>query len=390
MKLPLSCAAISLLVCSVPSAQVQDPHFARGIELQKSGKIEQAIEQYELSVKASPRYPVLANLGSAYASLGRYQEAIACYEQALKLAPGQPGITLNLGLAHYKTGNLQKAAGLFEAVRKLDPASVQAQILLADCYFQLGDYARVIRELEPLEPKRPDDRAIAYLLGTAYLRDKQMEKGQRLVDRILRNGDSAEARLMMGTALAEVQKNKEAIAEFERAIQLNPKIPLAHSSLGLALIRSGDREAALPHFEEELKINPNDFTANFYAGFLRRRSNKDEEALPYLQKALQLRPGNETTAFQMSLIRLQRGELDEAQRILEDIVRRSPEYIDAHVTLARIYYRKKMKAEGDREQEIVEKLRLEQQSREPGSQKSTELKGEDVTGRELDRREIKP
>jgi tetratricopeptide (TPR) repeat protein len=88
-----------------PTLWSQDQHFAKGIELQKQGKIEQAIEQYELSIKSRPQFPVLANLGAAYARLGRYTEAIDRYEQALKLAPGQPSVLVNLGLAYYGHGS---------------------------------------------------------------------------------------------------------------------------------------------------------------------------------------------------------------------------------------------------------------------------------------------
>src|SRR5436309_629744 len=212
---------------------VEDPHFSRGVELQNSGKIEQAIEEYELSLKSHQSFPVLANLGAAYARLGRYQEAISRYEQALKLAPGQPAIILNLGLAYYKSGDLQKAMPLFEEVQKVEPENLQTRTLLADCHFQLGELKKVIEQLEPVAEKYPNDLSIAYLLGTAYLRDKQTEKGQRLVDRILRNGNSAEAHLMLGTALAEAHENKKAIAEFEKAVQLNPNLPMLHSSLGM-------------------------------------------------------------------------------------------------------------------------------------------------------------
>ena len=41
--------------------------------------------------------------------------------------------------------------------------------------------------------------AVAYLLGTALIRDNQVERGQHIVDRILSLGDSAEARLLIGT-----------------------------------------------------------------------------------------------------------------------------------------------------------------------------------------------
>ena len=182
-------------------------------------------------------------------------------------------------------GNIQKAAALFEEVQKADPENLQARTLLADCYSQMGEYKKVISQLDEAAEKHPEDRSIAYLLGTAYLRDKQIEKGQRLLDRILRQGDSAEAHLMMGIASLEAYENKKAVAEFEQSITINPNLPLAHSSLGQAFLRSGDAEKAVPQFEAELKINPNDFTANLHLGLLLRRNNQQDEALPFFLRA---------------------------------------------------------------------------------------------------------
>ncbi|MEW5977498.1 MAG: tetratricopeptide repeat protein [Acidobacteriota bacterium] len=379
-----------LLAVVAPAQAISDDHFARGLELEKAGRLEEAVAEYTQSVKINPQFPVLNNLGAAYAKMGRLEDAIKCYEQALTLAPGHTFITLNLGLAHYKIGNFQRAAELFEQVIKAQPSHYQALLLEGSSLFQLGEYRRVIECLEPHESRYSQDKAFAYLLGTAYLREKQTEKGQRLVDRILREGDTAEAHLMLGTALAEINENRKSIAEFERARELNPTLPMVHSSLALALVRSGDREGARELFEEELKVNPNDFTANFYVGFLTRRENKDEEALPFLQKALQLRPDNGAVLFQISLVHFQRQELDRAQEILESLVQRFPDYIDAQVMLARVYYRKKMKNEGDRVQQIVQRLRLEQQSAEPGSQKSLEVTESEVTGREIEAARPKP
>jgi tetratricopeptide (TPR) repeat protein len=286
-------------------------------------------------------------------------------------------------------GDIQKAGSYFDQVLETNAENLQARLLRADCYFQQGEYSKVIQQLEGAALKYPQDLAIAYLLGTAYIRDKQVEKGQRLVDLILRHGDSAEAHMMMGTALAEAHENKKAIAEFERAIELKPVLTLAHASLGLALIRSGDRERALAEFEQELKINPNDFLANFYVGLLRRRNNQNNESLPYLEKALQLRPDNDQAAFQISLVHFQNRNLEKARQILENLVQRFPDFIDAHITLARVFYRKKMKLEGDREQEIAEKLRMEQQKREPGSRQAAESAEGEVTGNELEDKQPK-
>jgi tetratricopeptide (TPR) repeat protein len=143
----MSLASLSLFTTSF---QAQDQYFAKGIELQNQGKIEEAIEQYELSIKSRPHFPALANLGAAYARLGRYTEAIDRYDQALKLAPGQPLVLLNLGLAYYKLGDVQKAIAQFDQVLKSDASNHQARTLLADCFFQMGQHPRVIELLEPV------------------------------------------------------------------------------------------------------------------------------------------------------------------------------------------------------------------------------------------------
>ena len=101
-------------------------------------------------------------------------------------------------------GRIADAVTQLTRVHPEDPKNSQAVLLLADCYLRMGQDKDVIRVLQPAERDHPDDLAIAYMLGTAYIHDKQVEPGQVLVDRILRNGDSAEAHLMMGSAKMDV------------------------------------------------------------------------------------------------------------------------------------------------------------------------------------------
>ena len=109
-----------------------------------------------------------------------------------------------------------------------NPGNHQAVLLLADCYLRMGREEDIIRILLPEEQKYPDDLAVAYLLGTALIRQKRVEEGQVLVDRILRNGDSAEAHLMLGTAKMNVQDFAGARDEFAKAVALNPNLPEVH------------------------------------------------------------------------------------------------------------------------------------------------------------------
>src|SRR5436853_315556 len=84
----------------------------------------------------------------------------------------------DVALAYYKMGRIADAVTQLTRVHTEDPANGQAALLLGDCYLRMGQEKDVIRVLEPEESKRPDDLAIAYLLGTALIREKQVEKGQ--------------------------------------------------------------------------------------------------------------------------------------------------------------------------------------------------------------------
>jgi hypothetical protein len=59
--------------------------------------------------------------------------------------------------------------------------------------------------------------------------------------------------------------------------------------------------------------------------------------------------------------------VEDARNQLEGIVKESPNFTEAHVTLATVYYRLKRKADGDRERAIVQKLNDEAQEKQPGA-----------------------
>jgi Tfp pilus assembly protein PilF len=70
--------------------------------------------------------------------------------------------------------------------------------------------------------------------------------------------------------------------------------------------------------------------------------------------------------YQLASIAFNNGETDEALAQLESIVKEAPNFNEAHVTLATVYYRLKRKADGDRERAIVQKLNAEAQAKQPG------------------------
>ncbi len=339
------------------------------IELHQKGDIAAAIPAYRAYLTRVPgNVMARSNLGAALAHAGLYEEAIIEYNKALEAQPGNAPVRLNLALAYYKAARISQAARELERVTAGQPGNHQAILLLADCDLRLGENKKVIELLSPLERESPDDRAIIYMLGTALIRDNQPDRGQVLVDRILRDGDSAEARLLMGATKFSGQDFAGALSDFKRAVELNPSLPDLYAYYGMALAATGDTPGAEGAFRKELETNPNDYTSNIQLGILLTQEEKHAEARERFQHALAVRPGDAAARYQMAALDLQDGNTEAARTALEKLTREIPQFVEAHVSLATVYYREKRKQDGDRERAIVLRLNAEKQAAEPGAQ----------------------
>jgi tetratricopeptide (TPR) repeat protein len=344
---------------STPSPQ---EILKQAIAAQQSGRLDEAIKNYRLLLKSYPEIPeIRSNFGAALAGEGRYSEAITEYKRALALKPNAQ-VELNLALAYYKTADFTRALELLKKLRRQEPANMQVVTVLADCELRLGQNKDVIELLTPVQQMYPDNATYIYLLGTALVRDGQTSKGQLIIDKILRNGDSAEARLLMGTTKYMAKDFSGARDEFQKALDLNADLPDVHAYYGMALLATGDPAGAKQAFERELKINPNNFDANLQMGLLLRQDEQNNEAIGYLQHALQIRPGDPGVRYQIAVIEIANGQLDHARGDLESLIKDSPDFLEAHVSLATVYFRQKRRADGERERAIVAKLNVAKQA----------------------------
>lgn len=348
------------------AALAADPEILlkEAIRLHQQGQPAAAIPKYEAYLAERPRHPIaLSNLGAALAAEGRYEQAAARYRSALEIADN-PGVRLNLGLALYKQVLLEEAVEEFLRVRQAQPENRQVALLLADSWLALGEHGKVIALLEPLERLNPHDAAVNYLLGTALIRGGHVERGQVIVDRILRDGESPEALLLLASVQLAGTANKDALRSIEKAIAMNPALPGVWTVYGLARLNDGNPEGAKEAFLRELAAHPDDFEANLQLGALFRVERDFERARQHFEKARLLRPRSVALKYQFGALALAENRLGEALEQLEAVTREAPEFVEGHVSLATLYYRLKRKEDGDRERAIVQRLNEQIQQKE--------------------------
>jgi tetratricopeptide (TPR) repeat protein len=354
---------------SVAQDKTSEQTLAKAVQLHQSGQYSDAIAAYETYLKTHPEAAaVRSNLGAALAHEGLFKAAIHEYTLALQALPTNHGIQFNLGLAYYKSGEIPEATKTFEAVYSVlpldDPQKRNVATLLAECYLRQGDDERVIGLLNPIADADPNNLAVDYLLGTALLHEGQEQRGALMIQRILHNGDSAEAHMLMAVTKMKANDHTGTMQELDRAIQLNPKLPEAYSLRGRMAFIDSNLTLAESSFRSALALDPNSFDALLMLGALLREQGRTEEARPLLEHALKLRPKEMRARYQYAVLRSSEGDDRDAAELLESLVKDVPEYTEAHRSLASIYFRLGRPADGRREREVAEKLDEQIQTRD--------------------------
>lgn len=112
---------------------------ARGVALFELGKHNDAMLDYQQAISLAPNdYRPYFNRAELYRSLKQWKEALQDYNQAILLAPKVPDLYLNRGVLAYQQGDLDKAIEDFTKVTRLMPTHKNAFQNLGNVLFEKG------------------------------------------------------------------------------------------------------------------------------------------------------------------------------------------------------------------------------------------------------------
>ena len=154
-----------------------------------------------------------AEKGVLALELSNFTEARKHLEAANHLHPESSSINFLLGYLALQQKDQDHALLYLTAAIKLDPSNLQAQNLLGQIYYKRGDYARAIAAEQIVIASQGQSLIARNILANSYLKLRQFEKArensQWMVDR--GGSEGASARLVLGQALAGLQKYEAAI-----------------------------------------------------------------------------------------------------------------------------------------------------------------------------------
>lgn len=189
-------SAMALVLLAAGAAQAAFNEAVRrnnfGAELVKQGRLEEAVAEFQVAVKADPQYAAAqVNLAYTYDRLGRADEAIAAYKQATALDPKNATAFNNLGVLSAKKGLTEDAIQVFEQAVKLDPTNATFQKNLESAKTNrniLNEREARIAEARKQAEARPKDPQLAYELARVYASFEMQDQAFEWLGKALQMG----------------------------------------------------------------------------------------------------------------------------------------------------------------------------------------------------------
>jgi tetratricopeptide (TPR) repeat protein len=165
---------------------------------------------------------------------GKFDEALGKLEALTLKEPELKGLAHELGVTYYRKSDYLKAVASFEKALEEDPGDNEAVQLMGLSYYLSGRPAEAIAPLEKVQTWYPSANVdAAYILGVCYMQTKDYPSARKAFAKMFDvPPDSAASYLF--TARMLLRQDFAPVAEeyAKKAVDLDPKLPLAHLLLG--------------------------------------------------------------------------------------------------------------------------------------------------------------
>jgi len=287
--------------------------------------------------------------------LGKYDEAITELETLRQHNPQPAGLSHELGMAYYRKGDYVNAVLSLRAAQKENPKDEEAIQLTGLSLYLAGKPGEAIPYLEKVQAWYPEANVDAsYILGVAYIQTKKYPEARLAFAKMFGvPPDSAPAYLFCGRMLLRLDFGPVAEEYGQKAIALDPKLPMVHFLLYQSKIPE-----ATAQFEQELTLNPGFAAAYYKLADAYLRTQKFDEAEKLLQRSIWLDATSTGPFILMGKVLEKKGETELAVRALERAISMDPNNAMPHQLLGQAYRQLGRAEDAERELKQAEQLQM--------------------------------
>ena len=327
-----------------------------------------AIPELEALVTLEPKnVDAQGNLGVLLFFQADYVKAIPHLRTALEMQPNLTKIQALLGMAEKRTGETENARthleASFSAVTE-PKLKIQIGMELLELYTLSQDLEKassVVNAMRQVDPVNPAVLYAGYRVYTDLA-------GEAMLSLALAAPDSAQMHQVIAHEETRQGNTAGARVQYQKALEIDPKLPGIHFELGELLGLSEDpktKAAAESEYKAAIAENALDEKAECRLGDLASRKGDSAQAVEFYTTALRLQPDDAEADFGLAKTLIAMNEQTKALPLLERAVQLEPTNAAAHFRLSTIYREMGRTADSQHEVEEYKKYKMMKEKLEP-------------------------
>ena len=228
-----------------------------------------------------------------------------------------------LALLYAAQGQWAEAERVLEHALEQRPGNDDLRLLMGDMCAAGGAYLRALEHYRRV--RRPRRGRVAYRLGLVHMRLGDMRMAECELRRALElDPRQPEFHESLGEVLIARRLFPDAVKHLRASTRLDQFRASSHRLLGVALLARYRLAEALEEFTQAVDIDPDDAEAWRRCAEVLMRLRRHREAEYYLGRALTLDPKSAETSALLGSLRLQCGEVVQAREAFDEALRVQP------------------------------------------------------------------
>ncbi|MCY3741464.1 MAG: tetratricopeptide repeat protein [Candidatus Poribacteria bacterium] len=336
-------------------------HYNLARAYRESGNLEAATNAITETLRLDPNYQRAHELtdrikqehynrGITYLNDERYSEAVTAFQNAITLDSDLAVAHYNLGLAYLKMETYPRAVSSLEKTIVLDPNHTAAHHALALSYLgqqELGKARDAAREALKIDANYQPARSLLEAIDPSFtpppspstpgVQDVTPSVPEHTADPQSAAKPTQETHHELGLAYLDAKMYTEAIAEFRKAIDLDPDFVEAHTSLGEIYFEMQQLDDAENAAKAALGIDADSQSARQLLEAIEQARPVRPEPEPAKQTPTPTDPSDMKQDLERGQVFLNSRQYDQAAAAFKRVIKANASSIEGHFGLGQAY-----------------------------------------------------
>jgi tetratricopeptide (TPR) repeat protein len=315
-----------------------------------------AIKNCQKSIDTLPSISAYLNLSAYLTYTSEHKRTEEVFSEGIQLAQKRGDVKAeslffsNRGSYYSDRGQKDKAALDFTKATELDPNNSAAHFNLAVYYCETNFYENALKELQQFDKLDEGLRDLEGKGTRVYNLRGEIKKGQGLDEEAIIEFNKA---IQVNPKFAPAYNNRGisyfnqrhldlSISDFNKTIELDPTFAGAYSNRGASYAAKGILDKGISDCDTAIKLDPRHSPSYFIRGRIYAQKNLYAKAMLDFNKVIEMNPKDEKAYLYRGRVYELKGNDDEALADFKTAIELNPNYSEAYFHKAKTLTQKKL------------------------------------------------